>query len=462
MPTLAFDGCASPSPCAGASAASLSAGFAVTGGVAASTDARYDEAGAFVAHAQDTSFAAVDAADTPVVQRVIVSAASTIGRFVPANYLLALANTPTFAPGQGTACTGDPAWNFTWFGQPFAWLTAPVVTITAQTADGLTLAQYAGSLFKLGAPMLSLAWASNAPVAAPLAATGQTVAVASTGAGTANASFGTSTSFSFTRPTTPIAPLQAIVSLTVTLADASETGVAGNAVIPGAAPLVIDGGGAGVDFQGGNASGANLIGYGRLQVMSTHGDSRRNLPMRYETQMWSGAAWYRNQRDSCVQPPVTSIALSNWGGALAACNVSVVSVSRATRGQGTILLAAPVGANVGGVDVTMRLGAASGSSCVAGAPVAAMAPGWDGCRVRGPARRTTPAIRPPRHLRPIASHEPDPSRSVLTLARRPGAAAWAPDAPVPSCRDAQRSAEMRVRAKSALSVRRPPNAIARS
>jgi hypothetical protein len=375
VPTLSFDGCALPSTCDGASASSLSAWFGVAGGVASTDDARYSEAGSFVAHAQDATFAAVDAADTPAAQRWVTSPSVTIGRFVPANYLLSLATAPSFAPAQGTACTGNPAWNFTWIGQPFAWQSAPVVTITAQSAEGLVLAQYAGSLFKLNASALTLGWGSNAPVAAPFTASGQTIAVSSLGAGVANAAFGAGASFAFTRPATPVSQFGANIALTVTLADTSESGVAGNAVIPGSAPLVIDGGGGGIEFDGGNANGANLVGYGRLQVMSTHGDSRRGLAVAYETQMWSGSAWYRNQRDSCAQPAATAVALSNWGGSLAACEVSVASVTRAARGQGSIVLTAPVAAKVGGIDVGLRLGAASGSTCSAGSGQAATSAG---------------------------------------------------------------------------------------
>ncbi len=208
VPTLSFDGCALPLACDGASASSLSAWFGVAGGVASTDDARYSEAGSFVAHAQDATFAAVDAADTPAAQRWVTSPSVTIGRFVPANYLLSLATPPSFAPAQGTACTGNPAWNFTWIGQPFAWQSAPVVTITAQSAEGLVLAQYAGSLFKLNASALTLGWGSNAPVAAPFTASGQTIAVSSLGAGVANAAFGAGASFAFTRPATPSQPVR--------------------------------------------------------------------------------------------------------------------------------------------------------------------------------------------------------------------------------------------------------------
>jgi len=148
-----------------------------------------------------------------------------------------------------------------------------------------------------------------------------------------------------------------------------------NGTIASASSLVINGGGSGIEFTGTNAAGANLQTYGRLQIMSVQGDSRRALSMVYEAQAWSGAAWYRNQRDSCVQPPAGSVAMSNWGSGLSACDVSVSAVTRATRGQGLIQLGAPVAARSGGLDVALRLGAASGSVCVAGASQASTSAG---------------------------------------------------------------------------------------
>ncbi len=370
-PQMIFDGCVVPSPCTTASVANLVAPFTSASGVATSAGAFFTEVGAFRTHAEDTTFASVDASDgTPAAQRLISSPATSIGRFVPARFLLTLSRTPSFTPGQSTACTTRADWNFTWIGQAFAWATTPVVTLTAQASDGQTTRQYAGTLFKLAASAIVPTWGSNAPASAPFSATGQTVAVASSGSGLGSATFGSAASFVFTRPATPVAPFNAVISLTVDVSDASEAGTTGNGTIGALAALVINGGGAGIAFTGTNAQGANAQLYGRLQVSSAHGDSRRALWMPYETQAWSGGAWYRNHRDSCATPPASAIAMSNWGGALAACDVSVSAVTQASKGQGWIQLTAPASAKTGGLDVALRLGAASGSRCAAGASVA--------------------------------------------------------------------------------------------
>ncbi|UCE31744.1 MAG: hypothetical protein JSW68_01985, partial [Burkholderiales bacterium] len=379
LPQLVFDGCVLPSPCAGASAANLAATFTVSGGVAATHSARFDEVGAFSAHAVDDDFAAVDAADgTPVSDRRIASASVTIGRFVPDRYRLALANVPQFAPGQGSPCTGSGAWNFTWIGQPFGWLAPPSLSATALDADGDPVLQYSAALFKLAVPAFTLTWSDNAPVAAPFVASAQTLTVTEAAPGVGAAVFGSTASFVFRRPAQPLAPFNAVVAVTVSLNDTSETGVAGNGAIGHVAPLVIDGAGAGIDFEGGNASGANLLAYGRLQLASMHGDSRRDLVLPFETQAWSGTAWYRNHRDNCLAPPAAGFALSNWGGAIAACDSSIVAVGATVRGQGTVRLSAPAGAATGGIDVTLRLDAASGSTCIAGTaqPASSAATPW--------------------------------------------------------------------------------------
>jgi hypothetical protein len=60
-----------------------------------------------------------------------------------------------------------------------------------------------------------------------LAVTGQTLGLTVAGAGVTNAAFGSGASFVFARPSTPVSPFNAVAALTVTLADASESGVAG-------------------------------------------------------------------------------------------------------------------------------------------------------------------------------------------------------------------------------------------
>jgi hypothetical protein len=371
VPVLQFAGCVLPAACISADITSVTASLATSAGVAATNAASFSEVGSFSARAEDLAFAAIDTSDgSTLAERMITSAASTIGRFVPDAFLLEATNTPEFAPGQGTACTGSAASNFTWVGQPFRWAVAPGVRITARNSAGATVQQYTGTLNKLAASAVLLAWSSNAPSAAALAVTGQTLGLTVAGAGVTNAALGSGASFVFARPSTPVSPFNAVAALTVTLADASESGVAGNGTLAAVAPLVINGGGAGIAFTGGNANGANLVGYGRLQITSAYGDSRRDLLMPYETQMWSGSAWYRNHRDSCLSPTSTAVQMTNWGAGFSSCSVSVASVGTTSRGRGLIRISPPATGGQGYVDLVMRASGAGGTTCIAGAPVA--------------------------------------------------------------------------------------------
>lgn len=376
-PALVLQACTLPSPCTSEGEAGLAVALnAAVSGTASTDTAAYSEAGVFTAYASDLSWAAVDADDgSSMAERSIVSSAVTIGRFVPDRYALALANTPALAPAQGSACTGSANSSFTWIGQPFGWAVPPDISVTAENAAGETLTQYTGTLFKLSNPATPPTWtvqaASNAPANAALTLSGLTMTQPTGADGVGTASFGSAAVFRFTRPTTPVAPFQAVISLTnIQMADTSESGI----TIGTEAPLTIDGGGTGIEFQGTNAAGANQQLYGRLQLAGAHGDSRRPLSLVYETQAWSGAAWYRNQRDSCLTPVASIVALSSWANGNV-CDASVSSVSQAARGQGLVKLSAPTVARSVRVSANLRLGTASGTSCVNGGSVTATSAG---------------------------------------------------------------------------------------
>jgi hypothetical protein len=110
VPVLQFAGCVLPAACISADITSVTASLATSAGVAATNAASFSEVGSFSARAEDLAFAAIDTSDgSTLAERMITSAASTIGRFVPDAFLLEATNTPEFAPGQGTACTGSAA-----------------------------------------------------------------------------------------------------------------------------------------------------------------------------------------------------------------------------------------------------------------------------------------------------------------------------------------------------------------
>lgn len=375
-PLLVFGTCVLPSTCEVGVSDGLSATFVSTAGVVVSTDAAFEDVGVISFTVQDANFAAVDSGDgSTAAQRLITSPSVTVGRFVPDSYLIELANVPQLLPAQAVGCTSRTDWNFTWIGQPFSWATVPSITVTAQDAIGNPVQQYAGSLYKLTTSAVSLVWASNAPAGAAFSATGQTATLTTGTLGVSTLTLGSAASFQFARPTSPVSPFNAVITLTINIADTTEAAVTGNGTIAAEAALVIDGdplgSGTGIEFQGTNAAGANLQTYGRLQLAGANGDSRRPLSLVYETQAWSGAAWYRNQRDSCFTLAATNVALSSWTGNTTTCDASVSAVTQATRGQGVVKLSAPLGARSVGASATLRLNAASGTTCVANASASA-------------------------------------------------------------------------------------------
>ena len=70
----------------------------------------------------------------------ITSSPTNVGRFVPHQFAVAYTTPPTF----GTACGG-----FTYVGQPFNYTVAPVITVTAQSFDGVTTTNYTGALWQI-------------------------------------------------------------------------------------------------------------------------------------------------------------------------------------------------------------------------------------------------------------------------------------------------------------------------
>ena len=382
-PSLVFGSCVLPSICEAGVSDTLVGSFQNSAGVVTATDAEFGDVGVISFTVQDSTFAAVDATDgSTAAQRLITSPSVTVGRFVPDSYLLELTNVPQLLPAQAVGCTSRTDWNFTWIGQPFTWATVPVITVTAQDANGSPVQQYAGSLYKLTTSAVSLVWASNAPAGAAFSATGQTATLTADALGVSTLTLGSAASFQFARPTSPVSPFNAVITLTINIADTTEAALTGNGTIAAEAALVIDGdplgSGTGIEFQGTNAAGANLQTYGRLQLAGANGDSRRPLSLVYETQAWSGAAWYRNQRDSCFTLAATNVALSSWTGNTTTCDASVSAVTQATRGQGVVKLSAPLGARSVGATATLRLNAASGTTCVANASASATgaAKGW--------------------------------------------------------------------------------------
>lgn len=324
--------------------------WTATSGVVVSTTATYSEAGAFSMKWVDTRFADVDLADSSIAERYVESTAFNVGRFVPDYFVLTTASTPQFKTFNDTAC---PTRSFTYIGQPFGYLTVPQAMITAKNAAGGITTNYAGALWKL----VSAGATQTYSAVTGTLDTGLvgTPVVTASGGGVGTLAADAADVVAFTR-TTPVAPFNASISLSMSIVDSAENAVAGNGLINTTAPVVFSS----MAFDSGNE-----IRFGQLVLTNAHGAELLDLPVPIETRFWTGSGFSRNTADTCTQLAATNVALSNWRRDLNACETSVTLSGRFNAGRGNLKLSKPGTGNTGSVDLTLLLGATgAGSTCV--------------------------------------------------------------------------------------------------
>ncbi|HTT10654.1 MAG TPA: hypothetical protein VMG60_07180 [Burkholderiaceae bacterium] len=354
-PTLGVTTCTTP---AGCMAGSMSSTLTATAGAVTGT-ATYSEAGVITATLTDSTFAAVDAADSTLAERTISSAAITIGRFVPEAYRLSASTTPAFAPPLCGAGPGSQS--FVFVGQNFTLGTTPVVLATPINVGGTVLAN-ARPRFGTSAVTTSVT-ATGAPVALAGSVSASGVATSAT----ATISF-TGTSFNFTRGTTPVASFTPTIGMTVDVSDTTETGTAGNSAINDEATLSISP----IAFS----PAASPFYYGRAELYPTVGDYRRDLIVPLEIQAWNGLGWMPlTAAAACISAGATTFAYSQPTGALAGaggafnCATEVTGTVTTSNGRASISFANPpysASTQPSAMTVTLNLlSTASGQSCSA-------------------------------------------------------------------------------------------------
>lgn len=391
-PTLKTLACTLPAPTCVSGI--LTPGVWSGSGTVTSTSASYSEAGSFNLTLEDQTFASVDNADSSVLERTIPQAAAvSVGRFVPDHFDLTTASPPPEFRTFNATATDCPVRSFTYVGQPFGYLTSPKVTIEAKNAAGGITTNYAGALWKLLPTDLTQTYGytltpASTPGLDPVLIGVATMTSSNDGTGTA-ANGGDR--LAFTRSTTvPLAPFSAAITLSISVADSSETGVTGNGIIGTSTPALFDGGGSGIAFDSGNA-----FRYGRLSLSNAHGSELLKLPVPIETRFWNGSGFALNTADACTQLAAAHVALSGWKRDLNACETSVSLSGRFNAGRGNLKLSKPGEDNTGSVDLTLQLGAtASGSTCAGGAtPAVAASQSWLQGRWTGGAYDQDPAAR---------------------------------------------------------------------
>ncbi|HZE91111.1 MAG TPA: LamG domain-containing protein [Rhizobacter sp.] len=342
-PVGAFTASVLPATCA---SCVFSAGsFTGSAGIMTSTTASYNEVGVFSMQLTDSTFAAVDASDSTLVERSIPSGTVTVGRFVPDHFDVG-ANAPLFTPG----CS-----SFTYQGQPFGFSpgTPPVLTVTARNFAGATTANYTGSLWKIsGANITGQAWTPASGSVSPVGVL-PAPTVADLGAGSGSLTFsvgnpGAGGGLAFSR-TALTAPFNASLSLAASIADSEGVVYAGN-------PYSL----AGIGFSDGNAATATdaQMRFGRLRLSNAHGSEFVNLPLPLFVEYWSGSSFVPSSADSCtgVSAPTAGTGLSFY--AASASNAVVTGDTTATvaaiaSGRIPLTLSKPTGGHRGYLDVVV-------------------------------------------------------------------------------------------------------------
>jgi choice-of-anchor C domain-containing protein len=407
LPTVrsGYPVCALPSGCT-TGALSFSAWSTGGSGQRLATDASYSEVGTFTLELEDTSFAAVDAADTVPALRTVPQSggAITVGRFVPAYFeLVPSGAAPTLRTMNTTdaACSvapvGTPRRSFTYVGQPFGFAVLPQATILARNASGATTANYRGNLWKLGPGEIarSIDATNTTPTGQASSVSLGTLAagdVVSSNNGTGTVTGSALDAITYTRSTTtPVAPFTASIRAQILVNDATEAGPTGNPATIGTTGIAcFNGGGtcaapgAGIAFDS-EVPGfpGNEFRYGRLRLANANGSELIALPLPMLAEHWNASAWVPNTRDFCTTVPVNRVALSNWQRNLNAGETTPTIAGPLLAGSRSIIFSAPGAGNAGSVDLTIDLSAS-------GANLPWLQGAWTGATfTQNPAARAT-------------------------------------------------------------------------
>jgi hypothetical protein len=211
------------------------------------------------------------------------STAARVGRFVP-NHFDVAPNDPMLqtACGPGT---------FSYIGQSFGYLVAPVLMVTAKDAGGATTVNYSGAFFKLGTTTLanrSYTSTAGALDVSGVPAPAADPSVVPLGAGVATVTFSGGSGLRFARGAVE-APFDAEIRLSIDVLDADGVAALGNPQVFGA--------GAGMLFNAGTE-----FRYGRVRVGNAFGSERVNLPVPVTAEYYAGPAigFVPNIDDTCT------------------------------------------------------------------------------------------------------------------------------------------------------------------
>ena len=314
-------------------------------------------------------------ADYLGVGNVTGTTTGNVGRFFPDHFAVTR-NSPTFNP----ACT---AGNFTYVGQPFAYATAPVLTVTARNASGNPTLNYSGT-----SPASQAWWkiTNGSLTGKTYAAASGTVDVSglpvtdpvivSTGNGAGTLTFGSGTGLLFSR-STPVVPFDADISLAINVVDSDTTVVANVDGVAGVNPVRFGtaSAGNGIAFVGGAA--AKQMRFGRMRLDNAYGSTLLDLPLPLTIEYYnSSGVFLLNAGDSCTTLQGSDMSFAYVAGTpnLTACETAInpattiyfVGGRASTTAPPTLTparLIRPGNGNDGAVDLAINLNAIAGNRC---------------------------------------------------------------------------------------------------
>lgn len=327
-------------------------------GVIESNSGVYDEAGALELTLVDEDFAAVDAGDSTDNERFIRSdAAVDVGRFIPADFLVEIAD-----DGDLEATCNS---TFTYTGEAAGYVAGmePELTITARNVAGATTVNYSGDYARLTAADVDV----DGPIedGSETGLEGDPVSVTSAldpgtlianGDGTLTHTFANTDRFTYDKVnnarTNPFGP---DLDLDVT-AVVDADGVAAD---PSILPLTVE------------PAAVHEIRFGRLVVESAAGSELAPIEQPVRTEYWNADTWQTHTADDCTALTLAGeVQLNNdqggpvdgtqpipVGGGNTDLTTNTPDPLPLASGAAVMTFAAPGEANTGWVDTTLTLGA---------------------------------------------------------------------------------------------------------
>jgi hypothetical protein len=304
----------------------------------------YSDVGAISLRLTDTSFGAIDTADTPLANRTLTTTDLAVGRFVPDAYQLSLTRGGRLATGN-LACMASGAAN-TFYGQGISWQTTPQITVTALNAAGNTVQLWAGSLMKLTGSAATPSMAASNAGSATLSSSFGAVSVSALGGGLARLESNALDRFLLELPTGTVQSSRTPGwSFALALSDTSEAVVAGNptlsASLGSSAVTMPDGG----SFHS-----------GRVSLAAAYGDARAGVRTLVQLQRYTDAGWVTITEDQgCVTVAPQNLVVASPSGVFntaAGLCAAPMSASVSTKG-GRAWLSLP--ATPGGAVGRLRL-----------------------------------------------------------------------------------------------------------